>query len=198
METVKKTDAETAELLFTKARTHYHWHKREIPDSLLKEIYALAIMGPTSANCCPMRIIFLKSDKAKERLRPALAPGNVEKTLTAPVVAVIGYDLEFYEKLPKLFPHADAKSWFVGKAQYIHDTAFRNGSLQAAYFMLAARSLGLDCGPMSGFSEDVVNKEFFPDGKIKVNMLCNIGYGDHSKLHPRLPRPEFGEVCEVV
>ena len=140
----------------------------------------------------------MRSAEAKARLLPAMAPGNVEKTSTAPVTAIIAYDLEFYEKLPHLFPQANMQAYFVGKPALIEETAFRSGSLQGAYFILAARALGLDCGPMSGFDAAKVNAEFFPDGKWKVNFLCNLGYGDATKLHPRNPRLSFEEACKVL
>src|SRR5262249_6060855 len=152
----------------------------------------------TSANTSPARCVFLRTEEARNRLLPAMAPGNVDKTRLAPVTAIIAYDLEFYEKLPTLFPHTDARSWFVGNAGLVQDTAFRNGSLQGAYFILAARSLGLDCGPMSGFDADKVNTEFFPDGKWRVNFICNLGYGDSSKLLPRNPRLDFDEACVIL
>jgi 3-hydroxypropanoate dehydrogenase len=155
-------------------------------------------MGPTSANCSPARILFVKSDAAKERLKPHLSSGNVAKTMSAPVCAIIGYDLEFYEKLPKLFPHTDARSWFAGKDQKIFETAFRNGTLQGAYLILAARALGLDCGPMSGFDNAGVDKEFFSGSTIKSNFLCNIGYGDPSALRPRSPRLSFEEIGKII
>ena len=184
--------------LFRHARTHNFWHPRGVSDELLHEIYDLAKFGPTSANSSPMRIVFLKSEEAKERLRPALAPLNVEKSMAAPVVAIIAYDTEFYEQLPKLFPHADARAWFVGNESLVQETAFRNSSLQGAYLMLAARALGLDCGPMSGFDKDTLNAEFFPDGKWKVNFICNLGYGDSTKLFPRNPRLDFDEANVIL
>jgi 3-hydroxypropanoate dehydrogenase len=201
METTKdrtETTSQFLDLIFLKARTHSHWLPREVPDELLHKAYDLARMGPTSANCCPMRLLFIRSKEAKERLRPALQQGNVEKTMAAPVTAVIAYDLEFYEYLPKLYPHADAKSWFAGNEPLIQSTAFRNGTLQGAYFMLACRASGLDVGPMSGFDNAKADAEFFPDSSIKSNYLCNIGYGDESKLHPRDPRFEFEEVAKVI
>ena len=184
--------------LFREARTHSEWHPRGVSDELLREVYDLAKFGPTSANSSPMRIVFLKSQEAKERLQPALAPLNVEKAMTAPVVAIIAYDTEFYEQLPKLFPHTDARSWFIGNDGLIQDTAFRNSSLQGAYFILAARALGLDAGPMSGFDPEKVNAEFFPDGKWKVNFICNLGYGDSTKLFPRSPRLDFDEANVIL
>jgi len=145
-----------------------------------------------------MRVVFLKSEESKSRLLPALSPGNVEKTMTAPVTAIVAFDLEFYENLPKLFPHVDARSWFLGNEPLIKETAFRNGTLQGAYLILAARAVGLDCGPMSGFDQDKVNAEFFPDGKLKANFLCNLGYGNSTKLIPRSPRLDFDDACVVL
>jgi 3-hydroxypropanoate dehydrogenase len=186
------------DLMFKNGRTHSSWLDKSVEDDLLRQAYDLAKMGSTSANCCPMRITFVKSAEAKAMLKPCLAEGNVDKTMTAPVTAIIGHDLEFYEQLPKLFPHTDARSWFIGKAAYIQDTAFRNSTLQAAYFMLAARALGLDCGPMSGFDNAAVDKAFFPDSAIQSNFLCNLGYGDSSKLFPRLDRLSFDEICKIL
>ena len=187
------------DLLFRDARTHNAWLDKEVSDVLLEAIYDLAKIGPTSANCSPMRLIYVRSAEAKERLKPALDEGNVEKTMAAPATAIIGYDLAFYEHLPRIFPHApDARSWFAGKPAHIETTAFRNGSLQGAYFILAARSLGLDCGPMSGFDNEAVDRAFFPGGTVKSNFLCNLGYGDPSVLFPRSPRLEFDEACQVL
>jgi 3-hydroxypropanoate dehydrogenase len=184
--------------IFRHARTHNGWLPQPMPVELLRQVYELAALGPTSANTTPARFVFLTTPQAKERLRPALAPGNVEKTMSAPVTVIIAWDTEFYEKLPKLFPHADARSWFAGKPALIEETGFRNGSLEGAYFILAARALGLDCGPMSGFDQAKVNAEFFPGGKWKVNFLCNLGHGDPAKLHPRNPRLPFDEACRVL
>ena len=186
------------DLLFREARTHNDWTDREVSDVLLQAVFDLAKTGPTSANCSPLRIVYVRSAAAKERLKPALIEGNVEKTMAAPVTAILGHDLEFYEQLPKLFPHTDARAWFVGNDALIETTAFRNGSLQGAYFIMAARALGLDCGPMSGFDNAAVDRAFFPDGTIKSNFLCNLGYGDPSKLFPRSPRFDFDEVCKIV
>ena len=185
-------------ILFREARTHRAWLHAPVPDELIRQMYDLFKMGPTSANSSPARVLFVKSSEAKARLLPALAAGNVEKARQAPVTAIIAYDLEFYEKLPALNPPQDARSWFAGKPELIAETAFRNGTLQGAYLIMAARALGLDCGPMSGFDNDKVNTEFFPDGKWKVNFLCNIGYGDASKLYPRLPRLSFEEACRIL
>lgn len=184
--------------LFRSARTYSTWTDDEVTDVQIRAIYDLLRMGPTGANCCPARFKFIRSEEAKDKLKPALSEGNVEKTMSAPLTAIIAYDLEFYEHLPKLFPHADAKSWYVGKEKFIEKTAFLNGSLQAAYLMLAARSLGLDCGPMAGFNAKAVKDAFFPDDSVVVNILCNIGYGTQEGLHERGPRLEFDEVCEVL
>ena len=194
----KKVSAECLDQLFLKARTHWVWRPEPVPLELLKELYNVARFGPTSANSSPARFVFLTTPQAKERLRPALSPTNVEKTMTAPVTVIVAWDTEFHEKLPQLFPARDMRSIFVGNAALIHETAFRNGTLQGAYFMIAARTLGLDCGPMSGFDQQKVNAEFFPDGKWKANFLCNIGYGDPSKLFPRNPRLSFDEACRVL
>jgi 3-hydroxypropanoate dehydrogenase len=189
---------DTLNQLFRQARTHSAWLPKRVTAEVLREVYELARWGPTSANCTPARFIFLESATAKARLVPALAPGNVEKTKAAPVTVIVAWDTEFYEKLPRLFPQADMRSYFVGKQPLIDETALRNGSLQGGYFILAARAVGLDCGPMSGFDAAKVNAEFFPDGKWKANFLCNLGYGDRSKLFPRNPRLEFDEACRVL
>ncbi len=191
----KILDDEVLDLLFRSARTHNAWRTREISDVALEAVYDLARMGPTSANCSPMRVIFVRSRAAKERLLPALLEANKAKTLAAPATAIIGYDLDFYERLPELFPHADARSWFVGNDQLIEQTAFRNGSLQGAYLILAARALGLDCGPMSGFDNERVDREFFPQGRVRSNFLCNLGIGDPAGLFPRSPRLSFDDAC---
>lgn len=184
--------------LFRKARTHNGWLPKPVSAELLREVYDLARFGPTSANSSPARFVFLTTTGAKERLRPALSAGNLDKTMAAPVTVIIAYDTEFHEHLPKLFPHKDMRSIFAGNAALIQETAFRNSSLQGAYFILAARALGLDCGPMSGFDGAKVNTEFFPDGKWKANFLCNLGYGDPSKLSPRSPRLSFEEACVIL
>ena len=191
-------DDAALDLLFRQARTHRAWLDRPVPDDLLRRVYELAAQGPTSANCSPMRVIFARSREAKERLRPALTPGNVDKTMQAPVTAIIGHAMDFYEELPRLFPTADMRALFVGKPDFIATSAFRNGSLQGAYFMLAARAVGLDCGAMSGFDNGKVDAEFFPDGRVKSNFLCNVGYGDASKLPARPPRLSFDEVCRII
>ena len=195
---VNKVDDNVLNVLFKSARTHNVWLPKPVTDELLHEIYDTFKFGPTSANSSPARVLFLKTAEAKERLVPALPPLNVEKSRTAPVGAVIAYDTEFFEKLPKLFPHADARAWFVGNETLAQETAFRNSTLQGAYFMIAARAFGLDCGPMSGFDPAKVNEEFFPDGKWKVNFICNLGYGDEAKLFPRGPRLDFDEACAII
>jgi 3-hydroxypropanoate dehydrogenase len=194
----KILDDAALDVLFRSARTHNKWRKKPVSDTLLRAVWELAKSGPTSANCSPARIIFVKSPEAKERLSPALSEGNREKTLAAPVTAIIAYDLEFYEKLPFLFPHTDARPWFAGNPELIQTTAFRNGSLQGAYLIVAARALGLDCGPMSGFDNAKVDAAFFPDGKVKSNFLCNLGVGDSTKLFPRSPRLSFEQACTIV
>jgi 3-hydroxypropanoate dehydrogenase len=184
--------------IFREARTHNVWLPQPVPAELLRQVYELAALGPTSANTTPARFVFLTTPQAKERLRPALAPANVEKTIAAPVTVIVAWDTEFHEKLPKLFPHKDMRSVFLGKPDLIEATAFRNSSLEGGYFILAARAVGLDCGPMSGFDAAKVNAEFFPDGKWKSNFLCNLGYGDPTKLFPRNPRLSFDEACLVL
>lgn len=194
----RTVDDEALDILFRAARTHNAWQDRPVEDDVLRALFDLLKMAPTSANCSPARFQFVKSLAAKERLRPALSAGNVDKTMAAPVTAIVGYDMEFYEKLPQLFPHTDARSWFAGKPDHIATSAFRNGTLQGAYLILAARSVGLDCGPMSGFDNDKVDAAFFSGGRIKSNFLCNLGYGDASVLHPRSPRFAFDEACEIL
>jgi len=191
-------DDAALDLLFRQARTHRAWLDRPVPDDLLRRVYELAAQGPTSANCSPMRVIFARSREAKERLRPALTPGNVDKTMQAPVTAIVAHDLGFPDRLPRLFPTADMRANFAGKPELIATTAFRNGSLQGAYLMLAARACGLDVGGMSGFDNAKVDAAFFSDGTVKSNFLCNLGHGDASKLHPRSPRLTFEEACSVV
>src|SRR5437667_9705635 len=191
--------SEDLDLIFRNARTHNVWLDKPVEDALLKQVYDLAKMGPNSANMCPMRIVFVKSREAKEKLKPALDAGNVDKTMKAPVTAVLGMDIRFYEQLPKLFPHADAKAWFKDLPESVLEyLALRNSSLQGAYFMLAARALALDCGPMSGFDNAKVDAAFFAGTTVKSNFLCNLGHGDATKLYPRSPRLEFGEACQIV
>jgi 3-hydroxypropanoate dehydrogenase len=191
-------DQTALDQLFDKARTNNKWQPREVPDSLLKLIIEHMKWGPTSANCSPARFVFVKSSEAKERLKPHLNPGNVEKTMAAPATAIIAYDQKFYEYLPFLYPPADAKSWFAGKKDHADTTAFRNGSLQGGYFILAARALGLDCGPMSGFNNATLDAEFFAGTDIKSNFLCNLGYGDPAGIYPRSPRFSFDEMASIV
>ncbi|MCE2927912.1 MAG: malonic semialdehyde reductase [Rickettsiales bacterium] len=191
-------DSKSLDVLFNNARTHNGWQQKPVEDSLLKQVFDLAKMAPTSANMQPMRIVFVKSQAAKEKLKPALDKGNIDKTMSAPVVAIIGMDVHFYNELPRLFPHVDAKAWFKDLPENVLEVlALRNSSLQGAYFMLAARAVGLDCGPMSGFNNQMVDELFFKGTTVKSNFICNLGYGDASKLHPRSPRPEFGEFCKI-
>jgi len=203
---------EAFDILFRQARTHNAWLKKAVSDETLRQLYDLVKWGPTSANGLPMRVVFLRTPEAKERLRPALMPGNVEKTMTAPVTAIVAYDELFYEKLPVLFPHNPGmRDFFANSPDLANITAFRNGTLQGAYLILAARSVGLDCGPMSGFDNAKVDAEFFPApaagkgendempaGRIKSNFLCNLGYGDTAALDPRNPRIEFDEACTLL
>jgi 3-hydroxypropanoate dehydrogenase len=196
----EKLTPSALDALFLEARTHNGWLDKPVDEALLRRVWDLARMGPTSANCSPMRVVFVKSPEAKARLQPALMEGNRAKTMAAPVTAIFGNDSRFYDLLPKLFPHTDARAWFAGpgKETVATTTAFRNGTLQAAYFMLAARALGLDCGPMSGFDNAWVDREFFPDGRVKSNFICNLGYGDPAALFPRSPRLGFEEACSIV
>jgi 3-hydroxypropanoate dehydrogenase len=196
--TATKLGGQALDRLFREARTHNGWRAIDVPESLLEEAVELTKMGPTSANSSPLRVVFVRSPEAKSRVKAALMPGNVDKTMAAPVTAILGYDTKFYEQLPRLFPHTDAKSWFVGNESFANDTAYKNGTLQAAYFILALRALGLDAGPMSGFDNAAVDAEFFPGGQIKSNVLVNIGYGDPAKLFPRSPRLEFSEIATFV
>lgn len=191
-------DEQALDVLFRHARTHTRWHQRTVSVDLLRDAWDLARMGPTSANCSPARIVFVMSPEAKEKLRPCLIEGNVDQTMAAPATAIIGYDLEFHERLPELYPHTDARSWFAGNDSLIQSTAFRNSTLQGAYFILAARALGLDCGPMSGFDNDKVNQAFFAGTSVKSNFLCNLGFGDPEELYPRNKRLDFDEACSVV
>jgi len=185
------------DVIFREARTQNKWQDKPVSTALLMAVYDLMRWGPTSANQSPARFVFLTTKEAKDRLKPYLSEGNRAKTMSAPVTAIIGYDLDFPETLPKLFPHApDAKNWFKGPAVETH--AFRNGTLQGAYFIIAARALGLDCGPMSGFDNAGVDKEFFPEGRIKSNFICSLGYGDSTGLFPRSPRLSFDEACKIL
>jgi len=184
--------------LFNEARTHSYWQDKPLESGTLEQLYALTALGPTSANCSPGRFVFVTSQEGKEKLKPALSSGNVEKTMTAPVTVIVAQDMAFYDRLPQLFPHADARSWFTGSPELVKETAFRNSSLQAGYLILAARALGLDAGPMSGFDPAKVNEAFFADSSWQVNMLINLGYGDSEKLHPRLPRLGFEQACKLA
>ena len=203
---------EALDQIFREARTHNAWQDRPVSDELLRKLYELMKWGPTSANLSPVRILFLRTPEAKERLRPALSPGNVEKTMRAPVTAILAYDEQFFEQSPRLFPQSpQIRDYFLGSPEIVPVHALRNGSLQGGYFILAARSLGLDCGPMSGFDNAKVDKEFFPvpsgeeegasgllGGRIKSNFLCNLGYGDAAGLYPRNPRLAFEEACRML
>jgi 3-hydroxypropanoate dehydrogenase len=192
-------DVRSLDLVFREARTHSAWLDKPVDDALLRQVYDLAKMGPTSANMCPMRVTFVKSKEAKEKLKPALDAGNVDKTMAAPATAIVAMDIRFYEELPKLFPFADAKAWFKDLPENVLEyMALRNSSLQGAYLILAARSLGLDCGPMSGFNNAKVDAAFFAGTSVKSNFLCNLGYGDKTKLHPRAPRLSFDEACKIA
>jgi 3-hydroxypropanoate dehydrogenase len=192
-------NGETLDILFREARTLKKWHDRDVSEVTIHALYDLLKFGPTSANCCPARFVFIKSPEAKARLKPHLDADNVGKTMSAPVNVIVAYDLEFYEKLGALFPHEPtARSWFAGQPNKIKEAAFRNGSLQGAYLILAARALGLDCGPMSGFDAAGVKAEFFKDSAFEPNFLCNLGYGDRSSLHPRSPRLGFDEACKIL
>lgn len=193
-----KIASEALDQLFRHARTHSAWLPKRVPMEKLREAYHLASLGPTSANSSPARFVFVESEAAKARLLPAVMPGNADKTKNAPVTVIVAWDVEFYEKLPRLFPQFDMRPMFAANQAFAEETAFRNSSLEAGYFILAARALGLDCGPMSGFDKAKVDAEFFPDGKWKSNLLCNLGYGDPGKLLPRNPRLEFEEACKVL
>jgi 3-hydroxypropanoate dehydrogenase len=210
---MERMDDGALDRLFREARTHYSWQDRPVSDETLHELYDLVKWGPTAANTGPARFVFLRSREAKERLRPALAPGNVDKTMAAPVTVIVAYDLLFYHKLLKLFPHnPDMGKLYATNPQLVETTARRNSSLQGAYLILAARALGLDCGPMSGFDNARVDEEFFgagkecegcdqeffPEGHVKSNFLVNLGHGDPSKLMPRLPRLDFEEACSLL
>ena len=191
-------DSASLDLLFRNARTHTAWLPKPVDDATLRAAYDLAKFGPTSANMCPLRVVFVKSPAAKAKLKPFLAAGNVDKTMAAPATAIIAMDTHFFDQLPKLSPHVDAKAWFKDLPENILEyIALRNSSLQGAYFMLAARAVGLDCGPMSGFNNAKVDAAFFPGTTIKSNFLCNLGYGDAAKLHPRAPRLTFEEACRI-
>jgi 3-hydroxypropanoate dehydrogenase len=210
---MSRLDDAALDQLFRTARTHNAWLDKPVTDETLRDIYDVMKWAPTSANASPARFVFIRSKEAKERLRPALAPANVEKAMTAPVTVIVAYDLLFHEKLPKLFPHSPSmRNLYATNPQLVETTARRNSTLQGAYFMLAARALGLDCGPLSGFDNAKVDEEFFgagnecsgceqeffPEGHVRSNFLCNLGYGDSSKLFPRLPRLDFAEACSLL
>ncbi|MGF6470694.1 malonic semialdehyde reductase [Paraburkholderia youngii] len=184
--------------LFRDARTHNGWQNKPIDDAVLRELMEFVLLGPTSANSSPGRFVFVRTPEGKEKLRPALSAGNLEKTMAAPVTVIVAMDMAFYEQLPKLFPHADARSWFVGNERLIADTAFRNSTLQGGYLILAARALGLDTGPMLGFDQAKVDEAFFAGTTVKSNFLINLGYGDPSRLFPRSPRFSFDEAARIV
>lgn len=193
-----RLDKRSLNLLFNDARTHNVWQDKPVEDALLVNLFDLMKMAPTSMNISPARIVFVTSQTAKERLRPALVSGNIEKTMTAPVCAIIGNDLECWKHLSRLFPFKDMSKMFVENSTFAEKTAFRNGSMQGGYFIMAARSLGLDCGPMSGFNNDVVDAEFFSGRDIQSNFLCNLGYGVWDNIPDRAPRFEFDEVCQIL
>ena len=198
-EEVSRADPATLRLILTEARTQNIWQERDVSNDTLEEIYQIMKMGPTSANCCPARIVFLKSQPGKERLRAALKPNNIDKTMSAPVTAIIAYDTAFWKHAETMFPqNPGAQLTFKDNPTGSGIAAFRNGSLQGAYFLIAARAVGLDCGPMSGFDNALVDDEFFPDTTLKSNFLCNLGYGDASKTFKRLPRFDFDEICEIL
>ena len=197
-ERITELGSDELDLILTDARSHYAWTAKPVPEALLKEIFEITIAGPTSMNTCPARFVFVRSLEAKTRLAKSLKPKNVEKMMGAPVTAIIAWDPNFWQKLDFLFPHDDRKPLFEGKTEHSHNTAFRNSTLQGAYFMIAARAVGLDVGAMSGFSNAVVDEEFFSENGWKSNFLCNVGYADESALFPKLPRFEFDDVCEVI
>jgi 3-hydroxypropanoate dehydrogenase len=184
--------------LFRKARSQNGWLDQDVSKEQINQIYELMKFGPTAANTCPARITFIRSSEAKDKLKPHLDEGNIEKSMSAPTVAIISYDTEFYEKLDYLFPHTDAKSWYEGKPDKITAVGSMNATLQGAYFMMAVRSVGLDCGPMGGFNAETLDQAFFPDGKTKSIFICGIGYGDKTQIFPRSPRLSFDEACEII
>lgn len=191
-------EASALETLFTSARTHSVWQDSAVSDALLEEIYNLVRLGPTSANCSPARFLFVRSPEGKARLKPSLSGGNIEKTMSAPVTAIVAWDPVFFEQLPRLFPYADARAWFTSSPELATETAFRNSSMQAAWLISACRALGLDTGPMSGFEREKVDAAFFSTCGWKSNLLINIGYGDSQKVHPRLPRLAFEDACGLA
>lgn len=191
-------DLKVLDQLFTNARTHTQWHERPINEATIRRLYDLTKMGPTSANGCPARFVWIHSEAAKQRLQPCLAPGNVDQTMSAPLTVIVAMDMEFYEKMPELYPHTDARAWFVGNDALIQETAMRNSSLQGAYLIMAARSLGLDTGAMSGYDAAQLDKEFFAGTRWRSNFLLNIGYGDDAKVHKRHPRLSFEDACQLL
>ena len=193
-----KLDDDSIDLILRGARSHYAWKDTPVPNEVLETIYEITAAGATSMNCCPARFIFITSDEGKQRLAKSLKDKNIEKMMSAPVTAIIAYDLDFWQQLPFLFPHEDRRPFFEGKTQYIEDTAFRNSTLQGAYFTIAARALGLDVGAMSGFSNEIVDQEFFADKNWKSNFLCNLGYADETALFQKLPRFAFNQACEYL
>lgn len=196
--TLRTLDEAQIELILTKARSHYAWTKKPVTDEVLHRIFDLTKMGPTSMNTCPARFVFVRSEAGKKRIAKSLKPANVPKVMGAPITAIIAYDLDFWTELPRLFPHEDRRPHFEGKSAHAKETAFRNGTLQGAYFMIAARALGLDVGAISGFDNAVVDEEFFAGTTLKSNFLCNLGYADETALFQRLPRFDFDDVCEIV
>jgi 3-hydroxypropanoate dehydrogenase len=186
------------DLLFRLARTQRGWTGEAVGEDRIRAAYDLLRMAPTSANCQPARFVFVTSDAAKETLKPCLSEGNTAKTMAAPVTAIIAYDMAFLDLLPRLYPFADARSWFAGQPALIEETAFRNGTLQGAYLIMACRSLGLDCAPMSGFDKDMVDAAFFAGTTVRSNFLCSIGHGDPAGISDRAPRLDFDEACKIV
>ena len=191
-------DEEALNLIFGEARSMNGWQDKDVSDAMIHSLYDLTKMGPTSTNCSTARFVFVKSEAEKVKFEPALLPNNISKVMTAPVVAIIGYDLDFSDHMTKLFPHMDVAPMYKGNDEMNASTAFRNSSLQGAYLIMVARALGLDCGPMSGFNNQLVDETFFSDSNIKSNFLCCIGYGDSTKIFQRLPRLDFDEVCKII
>lgn len=193
-----RLDDVSIDVILRASRSHYAWTDRPVPDELLQELYDITAAGPTSMNTCPARYVFVKSDEARQRLAKSLKDKNIDKMMSAPVAVIIAFDVDFWTELPYLFPHEDRRRFFEGKTQHCYDTAFRNSTLQAAYFMIAARALGLDVGAMSGFSNQIVDEEFFAGTSLKSNFLCNLGYADETAIFQRLPRFSFDQACSVV
>ena len=197
-ERINPLDEEALNLVFGEARSMNGWQDKDVSDAMIRSLYDLTKMGPTSTNCSPARFVFVKSEAEKAKFEPALLPNNISKVMTAPVVAIIGYDLDFSDHMTKLFPHMDVAPMYKGNDEMNVSTAFRNSSLQGAYLMMVARAMGLDCGPMSGFDNQLIDETFFSDTNIKSNFLCCIGYGDSTKIFQRLPRLDFDEVCKII